>query len=147
MKVPITVNIDHNKKMLFESIKAVHGKTFTDILDEAVTKCLNEIVPADIIEAKILEKEQELMQLRQDLAQARIVQQQVAVVQKESDETEEYLEKIRNEKFSNENLESITKLWNRGDLNWNALMNTYQFNNKNETRNWFMEKLREAGAI
>ena len=60
MKIPITVKIDHNKKALFESTKPIHGRTFTDALDEGITNYLSDIVPADLLELKIKQTEDTL---------------------------------------------------------------------------------------
>ena len=140
MKIPITLTVDHDKKILFESMKTVHGKTFTDVLAKGIDNILANTVPVNIIEIEITKKEQELITLRQDLTKAQSVQEVANILQSEIKETDEYIEKSRINKFK-ENKSSLTVQWSRSNINWDGFMNAYQFDNKKEARAWLQKML------
>lgn len=68
MKVNITLKVDFEKKKLFESLKHVHGKTFSDALDEGLDETLLNVASESFIEMKIKETETELEALKKNLS-------------------------------------------------------------------------------
>ena len=68
MKVNITLTIDFEKKNIFESLKHVHGKTFSDVLDEGLNETLLNVVSESFVEMKIKETETELEALKKNLS-------------------------------------------------------------------------------
>lgn len=150
MKAPITINILYEKKVLFESLKEIHELTFTDLMDIALNKVLERYAPAQVLEMEISRKEQELVELRQDLAQAKIVEQQIQhqkkIVENETDDVDEYLEQMRNEKFEKYQ-ESIVALWKKNSVNWKSVVNAYMFKDVDEAKRWYRKKLIETGTI
>lgn len=140
MKIPITLKVDHDKKILFESMKTIHGKTFTDVLAEGIDNILANIVPVNIIKIEITKKEQELITLRQDLTKAQSVQEAANISQLEIKETDKHIEDFRINKFK-ENQKSLTIQWSRSNINWEGFVNVYQFDNKKEARAWLQKML------
>lgn len=139
-KIPITVKVDHDKKVLFESLKSIHGKTFTDALAEGIENTLTDIIPVDLIEIEISKKEQEIKKLRDDLIQARSVQVASDIRQSEKQEADEYTEKSRIVKFT-ANQKQLCFQWGKSNINWQGFMNAYQFDNKEEARAWLRKML------
>jgi len=150
MKAPITINILYEKKVLFESLREIHGLTFTDLMDHALDKVFSKYAPAQVLEMEISKKEQELAGLRQDFAQAKIVEQQIQHQQKvDKNDTKEidlYLEQMRNEKFEKYQ-DSIAALWKKNSVNWKSVVNAYMFKDVDEAKRWYRKKLIETGTI
>ena len=143
MKVPITLKINHNKKTLFESTKQIHGKTFTDALDEVITKYLSDIVPADLLELEIQQTEDTLKELRENLIKARMVQEQEQNPASTNKADDEYLKQFREDKFSKNKKEIITQIKNNS-ISWGIIMKVFMFSNKKETRIWILKKIEES---
>ena len=141
MKVPITLKINHNKKTLFESTKQIHGKTFTDALDEVITKYLSDIVPADLLELEIQQTEDILKELRENLIKTRMVQDQNLINENKTDDT--HLERFRDEKFI-ESKKSITTQIKNNSISWGKIMDVFMFKNKKETQVWILKKIEES---
>ena len=139
-KIPITVKVDHDKKVLFESLKSIHGKTFTDALAEGIENTLTDIIPVDLIEIEISKKEQEIKNLRDDLIQARSVQISSDMRQSEQHEVDKYIEKFRIDKFT-ANQTQLVFQWGKANINWPMFANAYQFDNKKEAKAWLQKML------
>lgn len=140
MKIPITVKIEHDIKILFESMKSIHGKTFTDALAEGIDHTLSGIISVDLLEMEVAKKEDELHALRQDLIKAKSVQVATDMEQSQTKEMDEHTEKIRVGKFTT-NEKSLLVQWNKSNINWQGFMNAYQFDNKKEARAWLQNML------
>ncbi|TGC07411.1 hypothetical protein [Methanolobus halotolerans] len=144
MKVHIHLNVDHEKKMLFESLKEVHGKTFTDILEEGLDACLSEIVPSKLMEEEIAQTRSRLMELEQNLVKIRMIEQQRKLqnkaAKKEDSIAEDYLEIMRNQRFE-ESRDSLFIQWKRLDMNWPRIVDLFQFKNATEAKAWFAKKM------
>lgn len=147
MKVHIHLNIDHDKKVLFESLKSIHGKSFSEVLEEGIDRCLSEAVPSKLIEKEISQTKQHLIELEQSLITARMMEEQIKVQKKAEKQGEEiadtYLEEMRNQKFE-ASKSNIMNQWKRGDMNWPRLVDLYQFKNAAEAREWFSRKIAEV---
>ena len=141
MKIPITVKIDHNKKALFELTKSIHGRTFTDALDEGITNHLSDIVPADLLELKIKQTEDTLKELRENLVKLRMVQEQNRTDESKPDD--EYLKQFREEKFNESKKSIITQIKNNS-ISWGTIMKVFMFSNKKETQMWILKKIEES---
>ena len=141
MKIPITVKIDHNKKALFELTKSIHGRTFTDALDEGITNHLSDIVPADLLELKIKQTEDTLKELRENLVKLRMVQEQNRTDESKPDD--EYLKQFREEKFNESKKSIITQIKNNS-ISWGVIMKVFMFSNKKETQIWILKKIKES---
>ena len=143
MKVPITLKIDHNKKMLFESTKQIHGKTFTDALDEVITEYLSDIVPADLLELEIKQTEDTLKELRENLVKIRMVQEQEQNSTNKNKTDDEFLKQFREKKFI-EGEKSIRIQIKNNSISWSTIMRVYMFKNKRETQMWILKKIEES---
>jgi myo-inositol-1-phosphate synthase len=149
MKVHIHLNVDHEKKILFESLKIIHGKTFSDILEEGLNACLSEIAPSKLIEEEIAQTKMKLMELEQNLMTVRMIEKQQKIEQKATEQKEDivegYLETMRVERFE-EFKDSTIKLWKKGDMNWPRIVDLYQFKSTSEAKEWFARKMAEVEA-
>ncbi|WP_094226939.1 hypothetical protein [Methanolobus psychrotolerans] len=149
MKVHIHLNVDHEKKILFESLKPVHGKTFSDILEEGLDACLSIVAPSKLIEEEITQAKAKLMELEQSLMTVRMIEKQQKLEQKvtkqKEDHVDGYLEDMRNQKFE-EFKDSTIKLWKKGGINWPRTVDLYQFKNVAEAKEWFARKMAEVDS-
>ncbi len=149
MKVPINLNVDHEKKVLFESLKNIHGKTFSDILNEGLDKCLSEIAPSKLLEEEILQTRLKLVELEKNLITVKMIEEQRRLQQKattQADDADEgYLESMRNQRFE-EGKDSLVVMWKRLDMNWPRIVDLYQFKNTTEAKEWFQKKMAEVGT-
>ena len=140
MKIPITLKIDHNKKILFESTKPIHGKTFTDALDESITSYLFDTVPADLLKLEIQQTEDTLKELRENLVKVRMVQEQSLTTESKPDDE---LTQFRDDKFIKNKKEIMTQIKNNS-ISWDTIMKVFMFSNKKETRIWILKKIEES---
>ncbi|WP_407356782.1 hypothetical protein [Methanolobus sp. WCC5] len=149
MKVHIHLNVDHEKKILFESLKPVHGKTFSDILEEGLDACLSKVAPSKIIEEEIAQAKAKLIELEQSLMTVRMIEKQQKLEQKvteqKEDLMEDYLEDMRTERFE-EFKDSTIILWKKGGINWPRIVDLYQFKSTTEAKEWFARKMVEVEA-
>ncbi len=141
MKIPITVKIDHAKKALFESTKQIHGKTFTDALDESITRYLSDIVPADLLELKIQQTEDELKAMRDNLIKVRIIQQNTQTNENTTDDIG--LQQFREQKFIDQK-KSIVTMIRKNTISWKTIMNVFMFDSQKETQTWILNKIEES---
>ncbi len=148
-KVPITLKIDVRKKMLLESTKYIHGKTFSDVLDEALDRILMEIAPAEFLELRISDTEQYLAELKQNLAEVRFLQEQqkIALAKetqagKHTDEHDPKTDVMRLEIF-NKYKESLAWQKKTNQLDWSRITDLFMFNSKTEARDWLFSQLQE----
>jgi hypothetical protein len=149
MKVPITLSIEHEKKILFESTKDIHGKTFSNILDDGLTACLSEIVPSQLLEEEISLRRIQLAELEQNLVKVKMIEEQMKLQQKATEQednvTGKFLEDMRTQKFE-EFKDSTIKLWKKGGMNWPRIVDLYQFKSTSEAKEWFAKKMAEVIA-
>jgi hypothetical protein len=147
MKVPITLTIENEKKVLFECVKTIHGKTFSDILNEGIDACLSEYAPSKLLEIEITQTRLRLMELEKNQVQIRMIEEQMKMQKKAAKEEDtietDYLEALRNQRFE-EYRDSTIKLWKKGDMNWSRIVDLYRFKNISEAREWFQKKMTEV---
>lgn len=148
MKIPITMTIDVEKKCLFESMKEFHGLSLSGFLDSALDSYLNEIAPLSLIEIKIKQHEEQIAEIEQSRLKANIAEEQLKAYRKtakssRSDSaTDTRLHEYRLQKL-HEYKDSTIKLWKKGDMNWNRIVETYQFKNAAEAKEWFAKAIVE----
>lgn len=140
MKIPITIKIDHSKKQLFESTKQIHGLTFTDALDEIITKYLSESVPSELLELEIKDTEDKLNELRENLVKAKMSQEQSKYSLDNTEGTNEQLTKFRDDKFI-ENRRSIETQIKNHCVSWKTIADLFMFKNKREAQLWILDKI------
>lgn len=153
MKVPITISINAEKKGLFESLKSVHGKTFTDLMDEALDNLLMDIAPDTTLELQIQEKELELAELRQKHAEAKyLVAQQTTRKQFETAKAEiqddkiRILESMRISKYE-EAKKSLAYQVKKRTIDWKVISNVFEFPTRAEAKNFVITKLTQDKLI
>lgn len=148
MKIPITLTINQSKKLLVELTRDIHGKTFSDILDMGLDAFLQQEAPLALIDIQIAQHRERILELEHMRAKASIAEEQImackqAVNPSQKDEkADTYLQNLRMQKF-NDSKNSILKLWKKGDMNWNRIVETYQFRNVAEAKDWFAKTIIE----
>lgn len=155
MKTPITLTIDIEKKCLFESMKEVHGMSISGLLDSALDALFNEISPLSLLEIKIKQHEEQIEELEQMRLKASIAEDQLKIYRQtnkpsqkdemKDDKVDQFLETMRMQKF-NEYRDSTIKMWKKGDMNWPRIVESYQFKNITEAKEWFVKNIAETEA-
>ena len=146
MRIPITVKVDSDRKILYESMKTIHGKTFTDALEDGIDNILKDTTPAAVIELEITRIEQNLIKLRQDLIKAKSVQLATDIAQSKLITIDKHTEQMRVDKLV-ENQRSLVVQWKKSNINWKGFMNAYHFDNTAEAKKWLQTKLVEYDLI
>ncbi len=141
-----TIDLDDNLKMMFDSTKHLHNCTLKELLHEAIRSVVQECNPVQYLENEMAELEIRISKTRLELAKARVAQKYLEIDKEVSNEVDEYLEQMRNEKYRQYE-KSLIVQWNKNNINWQRFVDAYQFNNKKEAREWLQRKLMDAGAI
>ena len=132
--------------MMFDSTKHLHNCTLKELLHNAMRSVVQDCNPVKCLENEIAELEVRISKTRLKLAKARVAQKHLEVDKEVSNEVDEYLDQMRNEKF-NQYENSLIVQWNKNNINWSRIVDVYQFNNKKEAREWLQRKVMKPEAI
>lgn len=133
----VNIPIDSNLKRMFEDLQEIHGKEWTEILEDAVKKILLETDPVHILEYEIKTNEEKQEGRRQALVRTRANIQILGPVQIGDPD----LEKKREEQFQKD-LSFLPKQVIRGEANWNRILFYYEFENKKEALSWLRPRIK-----
>ena len=149
MKTKVTTTIDSIIKSSFESTQHIHNKSYSEILEEAMLRVLEEISPLEAMHMAIINKEKELADLHFKYAELELLVKQEKARKKAepqvNHELSDYLEEFRTEKFEKTRDSNIT-LWKKGDINWKKVISSYQFSSIDEAKEWFARKIEGIGG-
>lgn len=153
MKVPITLNIDAEKKAIFEALRPIHGKSFSDILDEALDSVIGEESPDTLIELQIQDAEVKLAQLKSNLVEAKFITAQRKAHKSVSssktkikEDLEAKLETLRESKYIDNKISLATQV-KRRSIDWKVIMNVFEFQSQSEAKVYVLDKLKADGMI
>lgn len=152
-KERVNLTIDPDLKAAFDATVKIHGKNLSGLLEEAIKDLLGDEAPDILLEFQIAEKERELAALNEGLIEARYLAKKKQAAKKVEkakseavDDLAERLEAYRVSKFR-ETKKSIVTMWNNNSMNWERIVDLYEFKNKAEAKVWFREMLIEDGEI
>jgi hypothetical protein len=152
-KERVNLTIDPDLKAAFDATVAIHGKNLSNLLEEAIKGLLGEDAPDVLLEFQIAEKERELANMKEGLIEARYLAKKKQAAKKVekakvevNNELEERLESYRISKYR-ETKGSIVTMWNNNSMNWERIVDIYEFKNKAEAKVWFRDMLVNDGAI
>ena len=145
-KETVNTTVDKELKELIESTKAVHGKTFGEILEMGMRIVLINLNQAPIIDQEIARKGAEINRLVMEQSELTVLKEKIkdlkvkVLVDEGNNGNTSELIKLREVLFE-KSKESIIKLWNKGDINWDSVIPRYKFQDKKEAQDWFKEKI------
>lgn len=152
-KERVNLTIDPDLKAAFDATVKIHGKNLSGLLEEAIKDLLGDEAPDILLEFQIAEKERELAALNEGLIEARYLAKKKQAAKKVEkakaevkDDLEERLEAYRVSKYK-ETKKSIVTLWHNNSMNWERIVDIYEFKNKAEAKVWFREMLVADGEI
>ena len=152
-KERVNLTIDPDLKKAFDTTISIHGKNLSGLLEEAIKDLLGEEAPDVLLEFQIAEKERELLELNAGLAEARYLAKKKQAAKKVEkakseavDDLAKRLEAYRVSKFR-ETKKSIVTMSNNNSMNWERIVDLYEFKNKAEAKVWFREMLIADGDI
>lgn len=152
-KERVNLTIDPDLKAAFDATVKIHGKNLSGLLEEAIKDLLGDEAPDILLEFQIAEKERELAALNEGLIEARYLAKKKQAAKKVEkakaevkDDLEERLEAYRVSKYK-ETKKSIVTLWHNNSMNWERIVDIYEFKNKTEAKVWFREMLVADGEI
>lgn len=149
MKIRSTVTIDDRLKSLFDASRNIHGKTFSEVTEEAIRKLLDEYVPGQYLENLIDEKNEELVELQKARAYKKALEQHIRNEQtsKQGDDKEDSMDILRNQKFPKIAKTVRTNLKNGFAPNWDGISAQLMFDSPQKCKKWVMTKMVQDGYI
>lgn len=132
----VNVNIDHNLKIMFEDLKEIHKKEWTEVLEDAVRELLIKTDPVKMLEYNIKLNEEKQEERRQALIRTK---ENIHVLG-HTPKVDAELETKREELFLKES-SWLSKQIIRGEVNWNRVFFYYQFETKKEALTWFRPRI------
>lgn len=147
-KETVTTTVDKELKQLFEATRGVHNMTFGELLDNAMRELLVGLNQIPIIDQEIARKGAEINKLAQEQSELSTLKEKIRnlkishMIEDKNNGSSEDLTKLRASLFE-KSKDSILKLWDRGDVNWDSVVPKYQFQDKKEAYDWFKQKIEE----
>jgi len=152
-KERVNLTVDPDLKAAFDATVTIHRMNLSNLLEDAIKNLLGEEAPDILIEFQIAEKERELVGLKEGLIEAKYIAKKKQAAKKVEnakaelrDDLGERLEAYRISKY-NETKKSIITMWNNNSMNWERIVDLYEFKNKAEAKVWFREILIADGEI
>lgn len=144
----VNTTVDSELKRLFEATRAIHNTSFGELLDKAMRELLINLNQPAIIDQEIARKENEknkliIEQNELSLLKEKIRNLKVLPIEDNNNGNASELIKLRESLFE-KSKESIIKLWNKGDINWDSVVPKYKFQDNKEAYKWFKEKIEKA---
>ncbi len=147
------LTVDPEKRAIFDLRYPIHGKTLSDLLDEALDRELGDIAPDLYLEMQIKEMELKLAELKSNHVEAKFLAKQ-RQARKDAETTQEQidddldsrLEDLRNTKYE-ENKKSLSYQIKRKTVDWKVIMNVFGFKNQIEAKVFVTEKLKGEGLL
>lgn len=153
MKIRTNLMIDAEKKAIFEALQPIHGKTMSDILDDALDSVIGDVAPDALLELQIQDYEIKLATLKQGLVEAKyFMSQRNGRAKKEQaksqikEDLDSRLASIRNDLYE-EHKKSLAFMVKRKTIDWKHNTNLFQFSNTSETQEYIKTKLISDGLL
>jgi len=155
MKTKLTVSIEPDLKLLFESTKGLHCKSYSEILEESVLKVVEEFAPASTLERVILERKEELFDLERAYSQAKLREDEIRVEAATKKEQQQPEKSILNPLIE-ENLEKqfpsvakgiVVQLKKGRVPGWKKIADTFMFESPDAAQYYFLNRMQKEGYI
>lgn len=153
-KESLNTTVDKELKQLFEQTKTIHNMSFGDLLEKAIRELLINLNQVTFIEQEISRKNIEINKLAQEQTELTALKEKIQKLRLTQLQTEEENNDsspeviILRESLFEKSKDSIVKLWNRNDINWDSVVPKYKFKDKREAQEWFRQKIENrAGGL
>lgn len=147
------LTVDPEKRAIFDLRYPIHGKTLSDLLDEALDRELRDIAPDLYLEMQIKEMELKLAELKSNHVEAKFLAKQrqarkdaETTQDKITEDLDSCLENMRNTKYE-ENKKSMAYQIKKKTIDWKVIMNVFGFKNQLETKDFIFARLTDEGLI
>jgi hypothetical protein len=152
-KERVNLTIDPILRAAFDSTHSIHGKTLSELLENAIENLLGDEAPDILLEIQIEQQERKLAEMKEGLIEAKYLaakKQAERKVQKAKsevrDELAEKLETFREKKYQ-QGKTSIAFQINKRTIDWNVIKDLFKFRDRLEAQDWIESKLEEEGLI
>ena len=148
MQVKITTSIDSYLKASFESTQDLHGRTFSELLEEGIRQILADVNPLEYLKIEIAQKELELSELRSRFAEVEVLEaQKKKIVKRPMDDNEQLYAKKREELFVDKPGSLVRIMKKNGSPNWNNLYLKYGFESAKEMEMYVRKEVLNRGLL
>lgn len=132
-------------KKLFQSTEPLHKMSIGEAAELGIRYVLVGLKQKQLIDQELKRTELELLEISRKQASLKEMSAQLdniktEIVENKINGNSPELEKIREEKFL-QSKASIVKLWKKGDINWDAVVPGYQFQDKKTAMEWFRKRI------
>lgn len=133
VKDRVNVSIDHDIKRMFEDLMEIHGRKWNEVVEEKALEVIMSADPVQALQYHIKMGEERNEEMRRALVRAETI---LPELKEKAPKVDLEIEKRREERWQKESA-WLSKQVIRGDVNWNRIMWTYEFDSKKEALAWF----------
>lgn len=149
MRDRVNVPIDDKIKRMFEDLKDIHGKTWTEALEEKAMEIIMDVDPVKVLEYQIKVEEEKQEERRQVLIRTKTTIATLGSqknIDEERIERELQLNKEREGTFEKE-FAILERQWRDGSINWVRILDLGKFKDKDEAKKWLEGALKARGLM
>lgn len=137
----------------FEVLRPIHGREYSEFVEEKIFALISEIAPEKILELQLEAAEKKVTDIKQAMVEAKLLKSIDLEIQKAKNEQDQInddldsrLETMRNTKYE-ENKKSMAYQIKKRTIDWKVIMNVFGFKTQLETKDFVTEKLSGEGLI
>jgi len=149
----VNLTIDPEKRALFDSLQPIHGKTLSDILDEALDSVIGDVSPDVLLEMSIKETELKLAEMKENLIEARYLAKKQQArknveIAKEAvmSDLDSRLEDLRNSKYE-ETKTNLAFMYKKRTIDWKVIMSVFEFSSQADAKDFVTRRLLQDHLI
>ena len=154
-KAGVSVYIDLDLKGMVDIIAPFENTTLSEIINKRMEEYIKEHAPLEILDKRISELENELMNLKAErekihnsLKVVDFLKQSKELQDAEKEAVKNELNAFRADKYNNpENIRSLTVQIKRKTIDWNTIKENYMFESSIDARNEVLSYLLQLGKI
>lgn len=151
-KPHLNLSIDPNLLMLFEALKPIHGREYSEFMEEKLTSLLLEIAPDKLMELEIEKTKERLAELEGNLPSVKFAYNNIRALKKEEkgkkvDNEAEQLEQTRDRMYQKHLPNLKFQIKNNKPFDWSKLQEDLRFKNKFDVMDYVEGRLREEGLM
>lgn len=150
-KSHLNLSINPDIAELFNSMSAIHGKTYSGFLEEKILELAEELAPDMLMELKIKETRELLSQLESDLPSVKSACKSLRNHKKEElkKNSVQYMEEAKLEEYREtmyqRYLDTFTYQVKHNKFDWTLVMADFKFKTKIEAQEWVYARLKNDG--
>lgn len=150
-KPHLNLSIDQDLLTLFEALKPIHGREYSEFLEEKIKSLILEVAPDKIMELEIKKTEERLAELTHNLNIVRPVYENLRKSQTEvkakDNGVKDELEQYRDDMYIKYLEEFKRCIKNPKWFQWDTLQGIFRFKTKFETEDYILGRLKADGYM